>query len=263
MDFLKQIVEYKKELLAKKQAYYESLKKNIKPTTHTSYSLFKKAISKPGRVNLIAEIKKASPSAGLIRDKFDPVDLARTYSHAGADAISVLTEEKYFLGKPAYLRHVSDTINLPVLTKDFIIHEHQVLEAFCFGASAILLIVAILEDQQLKDLMQTAKALDMDTLVEVHDEQELQRALKNGADIIGINNRDLKTLTIDLSTSEKLASQIPKDKVMVAESGIKSHEEILRLQAAGFHAVLIGETFLRADNVGAKVIEIMKGDVRR
>ena len=115
-DFLKDILEHKKKTLEQKQAYYEGLKKNIKATTHTRYSLFKKAICKPGRINLIAEIKKASPSAGLIRDRFDPVDLARIYSQSGADAISVVTEEKYFLGKPAYLRHVSDTINVPVLT---------------------------------------------------------------------------------------------------------------------------------------------------
>lgn len=259
-NFLKDIVAYKKELLVKKQAYYEGLRRNVKKVPHTRYSLFRKAVGKPGRMNLIAEIKKASPSAGVIREKFDPVDLARTYSLSGAAAVSVLTEDKYFMGKPAYLRHVADTINLPVLTKDFIIHEHQILESFCFGASAVLLIAAILDDSQLKDLTQTANELDMDVLTEIHDDKELERVLKAGAEIIGINNRDLDTLVVDMRTSEQLAPRVPKDRVIVAESGITSHAEVTRLQELGFNAVLIGETFLRASDVGAKVREIMKGN---
>lgn len=255
--FLDEIVAYKKEALAKKAAYYEGLKRNIKSTVQTRYQVFKKAISRPGQINLIAEIKKASPSAGVIRDKFDPVDLARIYSHSGAAAISVLTEDKYFLGKPAYLRHVSDTVNLPVLTKDFIIHEHQILESFCFGASAVLLIAAILDDSQLKDFMETASNLDLDSLVEVHDEKELQRVLKLGAQIVGVNNRDLQTLTVDLATSVRLIKEIPKDRVAVSESGITSHSQVQQLRDMGFHAVLIGETFLRSPDVGAKVRDII------
>lgn len=256
-DFLKEIVEYKKELLAQKSGYYAALKKNVKTSPHSRYGLFKKAVSKPGRINLIAEIKKASPSAGIIREPFDLNGLARIYAENGADALSVLTEDKYFLGKPTYIRKVSEEVLLPVLTKDFIIHEHQIYETFCQGASAVLLIVAILEDAVLKDLIQLADHLDMDCLVEVHDENELSRALLADADIIGINHRNLATLLIDLSLSEKLVPQIPKGKVIVAESGIKTHEEIKKLQGLGVNAVLIGESFLRAGDVGAKVREIM------
>ncbi len=256
-DFLNEIVEYKKELLAQKSGYYAALKKNVKTSPHSRYGLFKKAIEKPGRVNLIAEIKKASPSVGIIREPFDLTGLAKTYAQNGADALSVLTEDKYFLGKPTYIHKVSQEVLLPILTKDFIIHEHQIFETFCQGSSAILLIVAILEDALLKDLIQVASDLDMDCLVEVHDESELHRALKADAEIIGINHRNLATLTIDLTVSEKLVPQIPKDKVIVAESGIKTHAEIEKLQALGVNAVLIGESFLRSADVGAKVKEIM------
>ncbi len=258
-DFLKEIVEYKKELLAQKIGYYTALKKNVKTSPHSRYGLFKKAIEKPGRMNLIAEIKKASPSVGIIREPFDLTGLARAYADNGADALSVLTEDKYFLGKPTYIKRVSEEVLLPVLTKDFIIHEHQIFETFCQGASAILLIVAILEDALLKDLIQVASDLDIDCLVEVHDESELHRALKADAEIIGINHRNLATLTVDLAVSEKLVPQIPRGKVIVAESGIKTHEEIKKLQALGVNAVLIGESFLRSADVGAKVREIMGG----
>lgn len=258
-DFLKEIVEYKKELLKQKEAYYQALKKNVKTAQHNRYGLFKKAISKPGQMNLIAEIKKASPSAGIIRNPFDVESLARIYNAAGAAALSVLTEDKFFMGKPPFVRRASEEVKLPVLTKDFIIHEHQIFETFCQGSSAVLLIVAILEDALLRDLMQVAAELDMDSLVEVHDEKELHRALKVGADIIGINHRNLATLEVDLKVSEQLVPQVPKGKVIVAESGIKTHAEVLKLQAIGVNAVLIGETFLRASDAGAKVIEIMDG----
>ncbi len=256
-DILIDILEHKKKLIEQKQAFYQTLRKNIKPTEHTQYGLFKKAISKPGQINLIAEIKKASPSVGVIRERFDPVDLGRIYSQCGAAAISVLTEDKYFLGKPPYVRHVSDTVFLPVLTKDFFIDENQIFETFSQGSSAILLIAAILDDNQLKSLMDVAGRLDLDCLVEVHEESELQRALKAGAEIIGINHRNLRTLEMDMSLSERLIPLIPKDKVIVAESGIKSYAEIKKLQDLGVHAVLIGETFLRAENVAAKVKEVM------
>lgn len=262
-DFLKEIVAYKKELIEKQQVFYAGLKKNLTKTRHTRYHLFKEAIAKPGRMNLIAEIKKASPSQGLIRDDFDVRDLARTYAENGADAISVLTEDKYFLGKPRYLREVSEEVQLPVLAKDFIIDEMQIYEAFSNGASAILLIVAILDDKQMKDLIQTAAGLDMDCLVEVHGEPDLDRALEAQAEIIGINHRDLHTLAVDMTTSERLIPRIPKDTVIVAESGIKSHDEIVKLKERGVHAVLIGETFLRERDVGKKIQEIMKGDVPR
>ena len=194
-DFLDKIVEHKKSLLKKKKAFLDALKNNVENASLTSYGLFKKSISKPGQVNLIAEIKKASPSKGLICQDFNVTSLARAYEENGAAAISVLTEEQFFCGKPLYVREVSQNYASPVLAKDFFIDEAQIYEAFSFGASAILLIMAILEDKRVVDLMKVASQFDMDCLVEVHNEQELERALKCGADIIGIN-RDIRNMTI-------------------------------------------------------------------
>ncbi|MFA5059866.1 MAG: indole-3-glycerol phosphate synthase TrpC [Candidatus Omnitrophota bacterium] len=259
-DFLKQIIEYKQSLLKEKKAFYETLKNKIRKEKLSRYCIFKKAISAPGQVNLIAEIKKASPSKGIIRPNFDCLQLAKVYVKNGAAALSILTEDKFFLGKIPYLRQVSENLSVPVLTKDFIIDEVQIYEAFYFGTSAILLIVAILDDKQLRNLMNVAADLDLDCLVEIHNEKELNRALKAKAEIIGVNNRNLRTFEVDLKVSEKLIPQIPKDKVIVAESGIKAHQEIKVLEKLGAHAVLIGETFLREADVAAKVKEVMHGE---
>lgn len=256
-DFLEKILVYKRELLRDKDAYYENLKKNIDSARHSRYCVFKKAISKPGAVNLIAEIKKASPSRGIIREDFDALKIARIYEKNQAAAISVLTEDKFFLGKSAYLRDVSDVVRIPTLMKDFIIHEHQIYEASVCGASAVLLIVAILTNDELKRLTDRAHSLGLDCLVEVHDEDELKRALAADAEIIGINNRNLHSLAIDKTTSERLAPMIPKGKVIVAESGLETHEDIARLAELGVHAVLIGETFMKAGDIGAKVKEVI------
>lgn len=256
-DFLEKIIVYKRTLLKDKEAFYENLRKNVDKAQHNRYRIFQKAISKPGQINLIAEIKKASPSKGVIREDFDVLKIAKVYKASGAAAISVLTEDKYFLGKQSYLRDVGDTINLPTLMKDFIIHEHQIYEGFSCGASAILLIVAILTDEEIKRFTKTAHDLGMDCLVEVHDEEELKRALGVGAEIIGINNRNLHSFVVDKKTSERLAAKIPKGKVIVAESGFDSHEDIKRLAATGVHAVLIGETFMKANDIGGKIREIM------
>ena len=258
-DFLEKIVDYKKSLLEAKKAFFASLKKKIQNDKFSRYRIFKEVISKPGRLNLIAEIKKASPSQGVIVKHFNLLQIAEIYLNSGVDAISVVTEDKYFLGKPTYIREVSQQIKLPVLTKDFIIDEVQIYEAFYLGASAILLITAILNDTQLKFLMQIAADLDLDSLVEVHNEKELERALKAQADIIGVNNRNLRDLKVDFNTSLKLIPKIPKDKVIVAESGIKTHEEIKALQKAGANAVLIGETFLKDANMSKKIQEVMYG----
>ena len=258
-DFLKTVVRHKQSLLKEKKVFYENLKKNASCVTRNRYNLFKKSISKPGKINLIAEIKKASPSQGIIREDFDVAKIAKIYSDNKADAISVLTEEKYFLGKPAYLREVSEDFKLPTLMKDFIIDEYQVYEAFACQASAILLIVAILSDSQLVELMDCAHRLDMDVLVEIHDEKELERAVKAQAEIIGVNNRNLQTLIVDLKVSESLLGRIPKDKIIVAESGIKTHEDVKRLKNLGAHAVLIGETFMRSPDIGRKLKEVFYG----
>jgi indole-3-glycerol phosphate synthase len=222
-------------------------------TEYPYYGVFKKCISVPGKVNLIAEVKKASPSKGIIRDDFDPDAIARAYVSCRVAAMSVLTEEKYFQGKPAYLKMISEKFNVPTLMKDFIVDDLQLYEARYCGASAALLIVAALTDAELKNLMAACRRLDLDALVEVHDKGELDRALDVGAEIIGINNRNLHTFKVDLATSEGLIPFIPKDRVVVAESGISTFEEVARLGKAGAHAVLIGETFLRERDVAAKV----------
>jgi indole-3-glycerol phosphate synthase len=256
-DFLKEIVEYKKELLEIKREYLQMLKKKQSQTSYTRYKLFKRQISKPGKISLIAEIKKASPSKGLIREDFNVETIASDYAKAGAAALSVLTEDKFFHGRPQYLKTVADTCSLPILMKDFMIDELQIYEAKAIQASAILLIAAILTDTQIKDFMRTASALDLDCLVEVHDKEELKRAIDCGAEIIGINNRNLRTFEVDIKTSLELIPLIPKDKVIVAESGLSTYEDIKILKDAGVHAVLIGGTFMREKDISAKVKEVM------
>ncbi len=259
-DFLKTMASYKSELLTAKKAYYENLIKNMKPAgIRQHYAVFKKAVSQKGRINLIAEVKKASPSAGLIREDFDAVKIAEIYVKNKAAAISVLTEDKYFLGKFAYLAKISENCQVPVLMKDFIVHEYQIYEGVFYGASAVLLIVAMLPTKQLKQLMKVAYSLGVDTLVEAHDEKEMDRAIAAGAQIVGINNRNLQDLKVDLNNCLKLIPKIPKGITIVAESGLKTHEDIRRVQEAGAHAVLIGETFMRSPDIGAKIKEVMNG----
>jgi len=258
-DFLKTIAKHKLELLASKKAYYENLIKNMKPTGQKRYEVFKKAISKKGQINLIAEIKKASPSAGLIREDFNAAKIAGIYIKNKAAAISVLTEDKYFLGKFSYLAQISENCPVPLLMKDFIVHEHQIYEGLFYGASAVLLIVAMLPDKELKGLMKVAHSLGLDCLVEAHDEDEVKRAAAAGAQIIGVNNRNLQDLKVDLNNCLTLIPQIPKGIIIVAESGLKTHEDIRRVQEAGAHAVLIGETFMRSPDIASKIKEIMVG----
>lgn len=258
-DFLKTILEKKRACNERKRSFYDNLKERLDGTPYERYGLFKMGISRPGRINLIAEIKKASPSRGIIREDFNPEVLAQIYQDCGAAAISVLTEEDHFLGKTAYLKQVSEKFNTPTLMKDFIIDEGQIYEGRYCGASAVLLIVAALTDTQIKYLLAVGEKLDVDCLVEVHGADELDRALACGAEIIGINNRDLHTFRVDLATSEQLIPRIPQGKVIVSESGIRTHAEVERLKAAGAHAVLIGETFLQEKDVARKVKEVMQG----
>ena len=259
MTFLEQIVEHKKDFLQQRKEFYSSLKDKFSQAPKLSSEIFKRVISRSGQINLIAEIKKASPSAGIIRQDFNPLRIAQIYVEHHAAALSVLTEEKYFLGQPEFIKQISEKHNIPILTKDFIIDEGQIYEARINGASAILLIVAILKDSELQHLMSVAQSLGLDCLVEVHDERELKRALDSGASIIGINNRNLKTLKVDLKISEQLIPRIPKGKIIVAESGIQTHQDVQMFKKLGAHAVLIGETFMRAKDIGKKVDELMKG----
>ena len=208
-------------------------------------------------IAVIAEVKKASPSAGIIAPDFNPLSQAREYARGGAHALSVLTDEKYFHGHLTYLRQIREQVELPLLRKDFIIHELQVYESVIAGADAILLIVASLDDATLRKLYDVAKSCQLDILVEVHDLPEMERALELGADMIGINNRNLKTFQVDLATTEALAEEIPSDTVAISESGIRDGADVRRVRAAGINAVLVGETLMRAKNVPAKLAELL------
>jgi indole-3-glycerol phosphate synthase len=256
-DFLKTIARHKLEMLTAKKSYYENLIKNMKPAQGRRSEVFKKAISQKGQINLIAEVKKASPSAGVIREDFSAVKIARIYIKNKAAAISVLTEDKYFLGKFSYLAQISKKFEVPVLMKDFIVHEFQIYEGLYYGASAVLLIVALQSEKKLKGLIKLSHQLGLDCLVEAHDEAQVERAVLAGAEIIGVNNRNLQNLKVDLNICLNLIPRIPKGIVIAAESGLKTHEDIQRVEEAGAHAVLIGETFMRSPDIGAKIKELM------
>lgn len=248
---LDRIVEKKRERLQEemRQMTMEGWKQRLKgPGLHKPLD-FAGALKREGELSIIAEIKKASPSAGVIRADFDPVGIAREYMKSDVQAVSVLTEKDFFLGDDEYLVKVRQTSPLPVLRKDFIIDLWQVYQARCMGADAILLIVALLDDELLNKMMIVAGITGMQCLVEVHDERELERALNAGAKIIGINNRNLKTFEVDLSTTERLINRIPRDRTVVSESGIKTLEEMKYIKSIGADAVLIGESFMRAASV--------------
>ncbi|MBI5206861.1 MAG: indole-3-glycerol phosphate synthase TrpC [Candidatus Firestonebacteria bacterium] len=257
MDFLEEIVQYKKNEIRERKSLYplHELKKEIYPQKKAVMK-FRDAISISDRLNLIAEIKKASPSRGIIRSPFNPEEIARAYASCCVSAISVLTEEKYFQGNIQYLRDIQAITTIPLLMKDFIIDEYQIYEARKYGASAILLIAAILTENQINNFMNIAKLLDLDCLVEVHNEEELEKVLNLNALIIGINNRDLKTFHVDINTSFKLKEKIQSDKIVVCESGIKNNNDMIKLKASGFNAVLIGETFMKSLDIAAKIKEI-------
>ena len=212
---------------------------------------FREALERTGRVNIIAECKRRSPSAGVLRADYDPVAIARAYERGGAAAISVLTEPTFFDGSLQDLEAVRAAVDVPLLRKDFIVSEYQLLEARAAGADAVLLIVAALDAAGLRALSARAGELGLDALVEVHDESELDTALACGARIVGVNNRNLRTLVVDLDASERLMSHIPSDVVAVSESGLKSAEDIVRLSGTGYRAFLIGERFMTAPDPGA------------
>jgi indole-3-glycerol phosphate synthase len=218
---------------------------------------------KAGSVALIAEVKKASPSAGVICPDFDPVRIAKEYEAAGASCLSVLTDEKFFQGALEHLRQVRAAVKLPLLRKDFIIDERQILEAIEWGADAILLIVAILDDVQLKHFHSLATDAGLAALVEVHDEVELDRALAVGAQLVGVNNRDLRNFKTDLTTTERLATKLFSSRttrhppLLVAESGIHTRADVERLAKCGVQAILVGESLMRAGDTTGKARELL------
>lgn len=210
-----------------------------------------------GARRIIAELKRASPSQGLIRKEFDPVKIARDFTLNGASALSVLTEERFFQGSLAYLERVKEEVSLPLLRKDFILDGYQLLEAKSFGADAVLLIAALLDPVLLRELRDQADSLSLDVLVEVHTEAELECALRAGARLVGINNRDLRTFEVKLETTERLLPMVPSGILVVAESGIEGREQIQKLEALGVHIFLVGETLMRAPDPGAKLKELL------
>ena len=258
-DILQKIVEVKRREVErlKSEVPIAELERRIEtqtPALNLAGALFGES------VRIIAEVKKASPSKGLLREDFQPHSLAETYADNGAAAISVLTNADHFQGSINDLRAVHSVANprkIPVLRKEFIFDEYQIYEARAYGADAILLIVAMLTPPELRALMELSGKFWMQCLVEVHDEEELKTALDAGAEIVGINNRDLRTFITDLAVTERLASRIPFGKVVVSESGISNREHLKRIKAAGAHAALIGEALVTSPNVGAKLGELV------
>ena len=258
MNILDKIVEEKKREIAKLPARIIAAG-DLRDAMleHGERRDFLGALKKPSGVALIAEVKKASPSAGIICKDFDPVRIAKEYEAAGASCLSVLTDEKFFHGSLDYLRQIRAAVKLPLLRKDFIIDERQILEAIEWGADAILLIVSILSDEQLKKFHALAADAGLAVLVEVHDTPEMERALKINPPLIGVNNRDLKTFKVDLATTENLAVKLGKDKILVAESGIHTRADVERLKKCGARAILVGESLLRDGNIQTKIRELI------
>jgi indole-3-glycerol phosphate synthase len=264
---LDRILEHKKAEVRHKlsRGYLAELKAKIRDRMPPmGFTVTLEATRKPSNPALIAEVKKASPSLGLLKeefkDRFEPVKIAEQYREHGASAVSVLTDETYFQGSLNDLHAVKEQVGLPALNKEFMVNEVQFFEARAYGADAVLLIVAALERRQLIDFYALAHELDLDVLIETHHERELDTVLEwlPYARLIGINNRDLKTFSTDLGVTLRLAKRIPPDKIIVSESGIQKRDDVLRLIEAGVHAMLVGESLIRAQDIGAKIRELVE-----
>lgn len=255
-SILEEIVDYKHQVVADARAQVtdEAIRARADSVSQPA-SLFE-ALTSGDDIAVIAEIKKASPSKGLIREDFDPVVIGMTYEAHGASAISVLTDEKYFQGSTDFLTSVRETVRLPLLRKDFTVDTYQIFEARAIGASAVLLIVAALDGETLSEFLEVARSVELDAIVEVHTEDEAKRAADAGADIIGINNRDLHTFNTTLETTEKVARVLPEDMLVVSESGIGTREDVIRVRDAGADAVLVGESLMREADMGSKLWEL-------
>ena len=253
------ILEYKRTEVAERRARrpLSELQAALADAASTRDFLAALQTPKIGAVTLIAEVKKASPSAGIIRQDFDPVQIARTYVEAGASCLSVLTDEKFFQGHDHYFRAIRAAVTLPMIRKDFVVCEWQIIESRLLGADAVLLIAAALSPSQLDEYQALATSLGMSALVEVHTEEEMQSALDINAGLVGINSRNLKTFVTDLGTVQRLAAVVPSHVTLVAESGLKTPADVRRVAADGAKAILVGESLLRSEDIGAAVRELM------
>ena len=256
MNILDQLADYARQRVeeAKRQTPLAEIKQQALALPKGDFR-FEKALAKPG-LSFICECKKASPSKGLIAADFPYLQIAKEYEAAGADAISVLTEPKWFLGSDRYLEEIASAVSTPCLRKDFTVDEFMIYQAKFLGASAVLLLCAILDDVQLREYLALCDGLGLSALVEAHDEAEVDRALNAGARILGVNNRDLKNFTVDTENSRRLRARIPEDVLFVSESGVRTAEDVARLAAIGADAVLIGETLMRAPDKTAKLREL-------
>lgn len=256
MTILEQLAAHARERTeqAKQKVSAEALRQQAFALPKGSFS-FENALRKPG-ISFISECKKASPSKGLIAPDFPYLDIAKEYEAAGADCISVLTEPKWFLGSNQYLKEIAGAVSIPCLRKDFTVDEYMILEAKVLGASAVLLICSILTEQQIRQYLRLCDALGLSALVEAHDEQEVQMALRAGARVIGVNNRNLKDFSVDTANSRRLRELIPRDVLFVSESGVSSAADVEDLRRIGADAVLIGETLMRAKDKKAKINEL-------
>lgn len=256
MTILEQLAEYTRKRVAeaKETVSLEDMKRMALSMPKGTFA-FEKALKKP-EISFICECKKASPSKGVIAEEFPYEKIALDYEDAGADAISVLTEPKWFLGKNEYLQEISQMVSIPCLRKDFTVDEYMIYEAKVIGASAVLLICAILTQKELRDYIKICDSLGLSALVEVHDEKEVQVAVNAGARVIGVNNRNLKDFTVDAENSRRLRSLVPEDILFVAESAVKTRADIEALQEIGVDAVLIGEAMMRAEDKKEKLKEL-------
>lgn len=259
MNILKEIALCTQERIAeeKKRIPLEKLIYEAEQKAGKKDFPFEKALRGDNKnVSFICEIKKASPSKGVITEDFAYLKIAKEYEEAGANAISVLTEPFYFKGADSYLKKISEAVNIPLLRKDFTVNDYMIHQAKVLGANAVLLICSILSEKQLSEYIEIAYSLGLSALVETHNENEIQTALKAGARIIGVNNRDLKTFEVDISLSERLRPLVPEDKIFVSESGIRTREDICRLEEANVQAVLVGETFMKSDNKRNELLKL-------
>ncbi|HSE87136.1 MAG TPA: indole-3-glycerol phosphate synthase TrpC [Candidatus Binatia bacterium] len=255
--FLATIVEHVKKQVKRRQREVPPSVLRERSLFHTPTRGFARSLTGSAR-RIIAEVKRASPSQGLIRENCDPIAIAKDYASYGASAISVLTEERFFQGSLLYLEQIRSAVNVPLLRKDFIVDPYQLTEARSYGADAVLFIAALLDPSVLHELREQATALSLDSLVEVHTEVELNAAVKAGAQLVGINNRDLNTFEVSLATTEKLAPLVPVGVLAVCESGIDRVEQIRRVEKLGVHVFLIGESLMRAAQPGKKLRELLE-----